>query len=201
MKVDIENEVDEYLKDTLLAFKNIAGSKQLSDAISIICNCKGRIVTTGLGKAGHAAHKASSLFSSLGFPSQFLHPAEALHGDIGGLRAHDVIIAYSTSGKTREVLETLRLSKEIGVKTVIAVTSHEDALIREFADVELDMGVIKEAGYLGIAPTTSIIIMLMISDILATTAAKKKDFTLSDYAKRHHAGYLGGKARGDGEIY
>ena len=155
----------------------------------------------GLGKAGYAAKKASSVFSSLGFSSYFLNPAEALHGDIGMLKSDDIIIAYSTSGKTREVIETLRLSEGLDVSKIIAITSHEDAKIRDYADIEIDMGEIEEAGYLNIAPTTSILVMLAISDIIATASAQVAGFTLSDYAKRHHAGYLGGKARGDGQIH
>lgn len=164
-------------------------------AINMIVECNGKLITTGLGKAGHAAKKSASSFCSLGIPSSFLHPSEASHGDSGLLGSEDVILAFSTSGKTREVIETLRFAKK-NVKAVIAITSHSDATIRRYADVVLDMGKIQEAGYLSMAPTTSILIMLVISDLLATTVAESKEFGLKDFAEHHHGGYLGAKARG-----
>lgn len=152
-------------------------------------------ITTGMGKAGHIAQKTSSLLSSLGIPSFYIHPGEASHGDIGVIRKGDVLLVFSTSGKTREVIETIDLAKKLEVSKIISITSHPDGLVRCKSDIIIDMGIIKESGYLNIAPTTSIVVMLVISDIISTTVSRIIGFDMKDYAIRHHGGYLGEKSR------
>jgi arabinose-5-phosphate isomerase len=193
----IADRAAEFIKDTRFVLENLKVDIQaLSCAIDAVSNCKGKIVTTGLGKAGYAARKASSSFCSLGIPAIFLHPAEASHGDSGVLGTSDVVLAFSTSGKTREVIETLIFARE-KVAHVIAITSHQDATVKGHADIVLDMGAIIEAGYLHMAPTTSIVVMLIVADMLATMSAEDRGYTVQKFAKCHHGGYLGAKARGE----
>ena len=153
------------------------------------------VITTGMGKAGHIAQKASSSFSSLGIPSFYIHPGESSHGDIGVIRPEDVLIVFSTSGKTREVIETVDFSRKLNIGKIIAITSHPDSIIRMEADIVIDMGEIFESGYLNIAPTTSIVIMLVIADMLATNVAEMNGFTMKDFYIRHHGGYLDEKSK------
>jgi arabinose-5-phosphate isomerase len=171
-------------------------SPDFATVVKEISYCKGKIVTTGMGKAGIAMKKFSSTLCSLGFPSAYLHPGEASHGDLGVLQPHDILFVASTSGKTREVLETIILAQEIDVQCIIGITSHIDSPIREHADYILDMGEVEEAGELGLAPTTSILVMSAITDTLAIVASEEKGFTKEDYHQYHHSGYLGQKAKG-----
>jgi arabinose-5-phosphate isomerase len=153
------------------------------------------IITTGMGKAGHIAQKASSSFSSLGIPSFYIHPGESSHGDIGVVRPGDILIVFSTSGKTREVIETVDFTRKLNVGKIIAITSHVDSIIRKKSDITIDMGEICESGYLNIAPTTSIVVMLVIADMLAVNVAEMNGFTMKDFYIRHHGGYLGEKSK------
>jgi arabinose-5-phosphate isomerase len=173
-------------------------TEDFSKAIDEIIKCKehkGKILTTGMGKAGIVAKKFSSTLCSLSFPSCNLHPGEASHGDLGIISRNDIIFVFSTSGKTREVLDTIDLSRKMGVYTVIGVTSHPDSPIREKADIVVDMGEMSEAGHLGLAPTTSINTMLALTDCLALVSAKEIEITPEDFHLRHHSGYLGEKTK------
>jgi len=174
-----------------------------SKAIDIILNCKGRIICSGVGKAGIAMKKFSALLCSFGFSSYFLDPLNAQHGDLGVLQENDVLFLCSTSGKTREVYELIDLARNINVKTIIGLTSHPDSPLRKKVDLVIDMGIIVEAGHLGLAPTTSILVILAITDALALICAKEKGITKKQYGKFHHSGYLGLIARGekDSETY
>jgi arabinose-5-phosphate isomerase len=184
----------------LNVFRNI---EQLGivDVVLAIRKCKGKIVTSGMGKAGYAMQKFSSILCSFGIPSCYLHPGTASHGDLGVLSKNDMLFVASTSGKTREVLETIDLARELGVKQIVGITSHPDSPIRKKADIIMDMGIIEEAGHLGLAPTTSILIMLALTDCVALIAAKDKNLTKQQYGKYHHSGYLGSQARSDNKIY
>jgi arabinose-5-phosphate isomerase len=168
-----------------------------SEVVNELLGCKGKIVTTGIGKAGHAMKKFSSLLCSLGFPSCFMHPGEASHGDLGIMGSSDILFVASTSGKTREVLEVIDLARNININKIIGITSHEDSPIRGKADIILDMGNIIEAGHLRMAPTSSILVMLALTDTVALVAAREKGLTKEEYGKYHHGGYLGKKARGE----
>jgi len=160
-----------------------------------------KIVTTGMGKAGHAMRKFSSILCSLGFSSCYLHPGEASHGDLGILEKGDVLFVASTSGKTREVLEIISLAKNLGVNKFVGITSHKDSPIRDKVNVCLNMGEIEEIGDLAVAPTTSILVMMAITDCLAIVSSERNGLTKEEYAKYHHSGYCGAKARGDNSIY
>lgn len=170
--------------------------KSISDIIESILYCRGAIITSGMGKAGIVMRKFSSTLCSLGIPSCYLHPGEASHGDLGIIQKKDVLFIASTSGKTREIMEVIKLARTIGVKEIIGITSHPDSPIRKEVDKILDMGIIIEAGHLRIAPTSSILVMMALTDIVALVAAKEKGLTIEEYSIRHHSGYLGEKARG-----
>jgi len=194
------HKANSYLKAFSQSIANVELDDNFSEAVKFIavCNCpvKGyKIVTTGMGKAGIAMRKFSSLLCSLGFPSCYLHPGEASHGDLGLLKSGDVLFVASTSGKTREVLETIQLAKNLGVSKFVGITSHKDSPIRQQVDVCIDMGEIIEVGDLGLAPTTSILVMLAITDALAIVASEICELTVEEYGKLHHSGYLGEVAR------
>lgn len=159
-----------------------------------------KIVTTGMGKAGRAMEKFSSTLCSFGVRSCFLHPGEASHGDSGIISPRDLLFVASTSGKTKEIIDVIDIAKKIGVKCIIGVTSHPDSVIRTKADFTIDMGEIKEEDSLGLAPTTSILIMQAITDSLAIVISEELKVTTADFGKYHHSGYLGALARGDGNI-
>lgn len=150
-----------------------------------------------MGKAGIAMRKFTSTLCSLGFPSCYLHPGEASHGDLGLVKPKDILFVASTSGKTREVLEIIELSRKIGISRIIGITSHSDSPIRQKADLVLDMGVFEEAGDLKLAPTTSILVMLAITDCLCLVASEERGITKKDFGKYHHSGYLGVISRSD----
>ncbi|MCP5182149.1 MAG: SIS domain-containing protein [Pseudomonadales bacterium] len=166
-------------------------------AVELMQACRGKIVTTGIGKAGHIAKKFAATLCSTATPADFLHPSEAAHGDLGLLSQDDVMVAFSTSGKSREVVEVCELAKHMGVTHVIAVTSHPDSELRKYADEVLDMGVIEEPCPIGLTPSASMAVMLAISDAVALALMEAKGVTRHDYGLRHHGGYLGRAARTD----
>ena len=164
-------------------------------AILALRDCTGKVLTSGMGKAGHAARKFASTLCSTGTPASYIHPGEAAHGDLGLVGPDDCMVVFSTSGKTREVLEMLHLGRHLGLHTVIGITSHPDSELRGLSDIVLDMGVIQEPCPWGLTPTASIVVMLAISDALALTLMELKGFSRQDFGLRHHGGYLGKQAR------
>jgi arabinose-5-phosphate isomerase len=164
-------------------------------ALQILKNCKGKVITTGIGKVGIIAVKVATTLSSTGTPACFLHPGDAAHGDLGLVSKHDVMITFSNSGKTREVLETIARAKKLNGMHLIAITAHRDSPIARQSDVVLCTGKIKEPCPLGLTPSASTTAMLALGDALALVLMEKKKFTKADYAKFHHGGYLGKKAR------
>lgn len=193
--MDIKQRVNEIFFEEAHAISSIPVSDEFERAVKLLQACKGKVLTTGMGKAGHIAHKFSATLCSTGTPASFVHPGEAAHGDLGIIEENDAIVAFSTSGKTKEVLDTLAGGRELGLHTVIGITSHPDSELRELSDVVLDMGTIKEACAFELTPTSSMAVMLAISDALALLLMELKGFTPEDFGKRHHGGYLGKKAR------
>lgn len=166
-----------------------------SEAVNELLNCKGKVITTGLGKAGYLARKAASTFSTTGTPSIYLHPADASHGDVGVISSEDVLIALSNSGATREVIETVYFCKSLGAKKVICITGKTDSKLAELSDLTLNIGQIKEPCPLGMTPSASAMAMLALCDVLALVTMEQRGFTKKDFAMRHHGGYLGEKSR------
>ena len=192
---DVQAKVRYVLEREAAAIRAIRVDATYEAAIDALRLCTGKIVTTGMGKAGFLARKFAATLSSTGTPAVFVHPAEAAHGDLGLVDAHDVIIAFSTSGKTREVLELIELSRHLTQATVIGITSHPETELRRLADIVLDMGVIEEPCPLGLTPSASMAVMSAIGDALALTLMEQKQVSRRAYGLRHHGGYLGHKAR------
>jgi len=178
------------------AIEEIPLDEHFSHAVSLLVACKGKIITTGMGKAGHIAQKTAGTLSSTGSPSVYIHPGESAHGDLGILCDGDIILAFSTSGKTREVLEMIDRAQHFCDVQAIAITSHTDAPLRRLCATVINMGIIVEPCSLGLTPTASTTVMAALGDALALCVMEEKNFTKADYGIRHHGGYLGMKARG-----
>lgn len=160
--------------------------------LNIITECKGKVVITGIGKPGHIAMKLASTFSSLGTPSFYLHPADAMHGDLGMVSENDVVIAISYSGESDEIVHILPNLKFIGAK-IIGITGNENSTLAYSADVVQVLPEMEEACYLGLAPTSSTTTTLVYGDALAVLASSIYGFKSSDFSKFHPAGVLGKK--------
>ena len=161
-------------------------------AIEMLFACTGRVVTTGMGKSGFIAQKLSATLSSTGTPSLFLHPAEAIHGDLGRIVKGDVVIAISYSGETEEIVALLPTLKRIGVP-VIALTGRVDSAIAMASEIHLDVSIREEACPLRLAPTASTTAALAMGDALAMVLTEKRGFTVEEFADLHPGGRLGRK--------
>ncbi|MCZ6459716.1 MAG: SIS domain-containing protein [Gammaproteobacteria bacterium] len=195
--MNIEQRMRAVLAAEAQAISSIEINESFVRTVEVMKDCDGKILTTGIGKAGYIANKFAATLCSTATPAVFIHPAEAAHGDLGLVDTHDVMIAFSTSGKSREVLEILELARHLGVATIIGITSHPDSELRNFSDIVLDMGVITEPCPLGLTPSSSMAVMLAISDAIALALLEVKGVTREDYGLRHHGGYLGRTARED----
>ena len=165
---------------------------QFEEAVRLIESAQGRVVLTGMGKSGHIARKVAATMASTGTPAFFLHPAEGIHGDLGMVTSQDVVIAYSNSGETAEVLNILPSLKRIGAK-LIAVVGKTNSTLARNADAILDAGVEKEADSLGLAPTSSTTAALALGDALAVCLMERHHFTADNFAIFHPGGALGKK--------
>ncbi len=163
---------------------------QFVGAVDLLASCPGHAVVTGIGKAGLIGQKVSASLSSLGTPSYFLHPAEALHGDLGRIRGGDVLLAFSYSGETEEILRLLAHLRRGGTP-VIGVTAHAKSRLALAATVRLCLGDLREAGHLAVAPSTSTTAMLALGDALALVTAEIRGLSRQDFARRHPGGSLG----------
>jgi arabinose-5-phosphate isomerase len=161
-------------------------------AVQLITACRGTVVVTGMGKAGLIGRKIAATLSSTGTRAVFLHPAEAVHGDLGCVCAADVVLALSNSGQTEELCRLLPIFRRIGAP-LIAVTARETSVLASAAEVTILLGHIPEAGHFGLAPTTSTTAMLALGDALALVACRAKGFTRQEFALYHPAGALGKK--------
>jgi len=161
-------------------------------AVDLLCAATGKVITSGLGKSGIVAGKAAATFSSTGTPAVFLHPVEAMHGDIGLAQKNDIGLLFSNSGETKEMLEVLQAFKRLGLKT-IAVVGRKRCSLGEFADCSLDAGVREEACPLNLSPTSSVIVALALGDALAACLMRRRGFTEEDYSRLHPSGSLGKK--------
>ena len=164
--------------------------KDFGKSINLLASTKGRVIITGMGKPGFIAQKVSATMASTGTPSLYLHPAEALHGDLGRVTCDDVIIAFSNSGETEEVIKLLPIIKKIGTK-IISVTGNMKSTLAKNSNFVIDSSVDKEACPMGLAPTTSTTAMLALGDALAIVLLEKKKFQPKDFALFHPGGALG----------
>jgi len=180
-----------------LEARTIAGLEALlgesfCEAVGLLLECTGKVVVTGMGKAGLIGQKISATLASTGTDSVFLHPAEALHGDLGRLRKGDALLALSNSGETQEIKLVVPVARRIGAP-VIAITGQPGSSLGRLADCVLDIGRVDEACPLGLAPTASTSAMLALGDALAMVVLAERGFSRDDYALNHPAGALGRK--------
>ncbi len=156
----------------------------------------GKLVVSGIGKAGQIGHNIATTFSSSGTPAVFLHPGEAQHGDLGLLQPNDLLLLVSNSGKTREIIELQTLARKLVPDIpAIALTGHRDSELARAATIILSTGNPQEICPLGLTPTTSTTVMTVLGDLLIVALMEKIGFNKAEYAKRHHSGYLGQKAK------
>ena len=170
--------------------------KEVEVIIDEIHRKKGKLVTTGMGKAGQIAMNIATTFCSTGIPAVFLHPSEAQHGDLGILQENDLLLLISNSGKTREIVELTQLAHNLNPNLkYIVITGNADSPLARESDICLCTGHPDEVCALGMTPTTSTTVMTVIGDILVVETMKRTGFTIEEYSKRHHGGYLGERSR------
>lgn len=160
------------------------------EACRLILACRGRVIVSGMGKSGHVARKIAATLASTGTPAFFVHPGEASHGDLGMILPQDVVLALSYSGETDELLFILPVIKRQGIP-LIAITGKPGSSLASQADVHLDGSISSEACPLGLAPTTSTTVALVLGDALAIALLEARGFTSDDFARSHPAGALG----------
>ncbi len=192
--------IKEVIEREAQAIKNIPVDNGFITAIEIIHRQihekKGKLVTSGMGKAGQIAANIATTFSSTGTPAVFLHPSESQHGDLGIVQENDALLVISNSGKTREIIELIELAENLhqGLPLIV-ISSNPDGTLAKNADAFIFTGNPKEVCPLGLSPTTSTTVMTVIGDALVVSMMNKIGFTNDEYAKRHHGGYLGSKSR------
>ena len=162
------------------------------EILNEITNCEGKVIVTGMGKPGHIASKMAATFSSLGTHSFFLHPAEAMHGDLGMVAENDIVLAISYSGESDEVVKLVPIIKMIGARLIV-ITGNGESSLAQAADIVQVLPDFEEACHLGLAPTSSTTAELVYGDALAVTASSIYGFKDSDFGKLHPAGTLGKK--------
>ncbi|MBL6686304.1 MAG: KpsF/GutQ family sugar-phosphate isomerase, partial [Methylophilaceae bacterium] len=160
------------------------------DLVKLIFSCKGRVILSGMGKSGHIARKIASTFSSTGTAAFFMHPGEASHGDLGMILKEDVVIFFSNSGKSDELLAIIPNIKRIGAM-IVSITNNDQSFLAEQSNIHINLNVQKEACPLGLAPTASSTVALAFGDALALSVLDLKEFTSDDFIRSHPGGSLG----------
>jgi arabinose-5-phosphate isomerase len=193
MKFDL-NYAKNVIESEAAAIQKVAKiiDKPFEQTLSEIYNCKGTVVVSGIGKAGIIGEKISATLASTGTPSHFLHPAEAVHGDLGRLRKQDLVLVLSYGGETSEITRLIELVKRLGIK-MVALTGKENSTLTKYSDIVLSMGELDEACPLGVAPSVSTTCMLAVGDALSLTVMKAREFGVEDYVRFHPGGSLGAK--------
>jgi len=189
--IDVANRV---LDIESAAIKNLKGTlnKSFIEACEACGNCKGKIIVMGLGKSGHIADKIAATFASTGTPAFFIHPSEAIHGDLGMIDKEDVVLILSNSGETEEIVSLIPIIKKMGI-TIIALTGNKKSKLSNEANIHLNVEVKEEACPMNLAPTASTTAALAMGDAIAVALLEKKGFTKEDFAKSHPGGSLGKK--------
>ena len=189
--IDVANRV---LDIESAAIKNLKGTlnKSFVEACEACENCKGKIIVMGLGKSGHIADKIAATFASTGTPAFFIHPSEAIHGDLGMIDKEDVVLILSNSGETEEIVSLIPMIKKMGI-TIIALTGNKKSKLSNEASVHVYVEVKEEACPMNLAPTASTTAALAMGDAIAVALLEKKGFTKEDFAKSHPGGSLGRK--------
>jgi len=197
----MNNEIKKLLEHEAQAILNIPITDSFGEAIELIYKAvhqnNGKLVASGMGKAGQIAVNIATTLSSTGTPAIFIHPSDAQHGDLGMIQKNDIMLLISNSGKTREIIEMFYLSRNLYPEIpIIVISGNIETELGELANVALSTGNPKEVCPLGMSPTTSTTVMTVIGDILVVQMMKKIKFPKEEYAKLHHGGYLGLQARG-----
>ena len=190
--MDILKRAGEIFKAEISAIKatGLALDNKFEEAVEKIAACNGRVVITGMGKSGIIGRKIAATLSSTGTPSLFLHPAEAVHGDLGMINREDIVLAISNSGKTEEVLRILSSIKQIGAKLIV-ITGNQQSPMAAAAEIVLQLKIENEADSFGLIPTSSTAALLVLGDALAISVLERKGFRKKDYAFFHPGGELG----------
>lgn len=196
----ILDDIKSILEQEAQAIRNIPATDDFEKAVELVYEYVhekgGKLVTSGMGKAGQIAVNMATTFSSTGTASCFLHPSEAQHGDLGVLQENDVLLMISNSGKTREIIELIHLARGLRPDVpIVVITSNVESVLAKESNVCISTGNPEEVCTLGLTPTTSTTTMTVIGDALVVLLMKRIGFTNADYAKRHHGGYLGHKSR------
>src|SRR3982751_47703 len=189
---DVATEVIEAEANAVRAMAKVVVRDDFRRAVQAIVDCPASVLCTGVGKAGHVARKVSATFSSTGTPSHFLSPADAVHGDLGAIRQGDLVLIFSASGESDEILRLLSIVKKLN-HPVIALTATRANSLARHADVVVATGKVDEACPLGLAPSASTTAMLALGDAIALTVMKLRKFTAEDFAVFHPAGQIGRK--------
>ena len=184
----------EVIRNEAEAVKSVVSvvDASFAKAAEMTYNCTGSVIVSGIGKAGIIGQKISATLASTGTPSHFLHPAEAVHGDLGRVRKNDIVVVLSYGGETDEIIRLINLVKQLEIK-LIAITGDSDSTLCRCADVVLCMGKMSEACPLGVVPSVSTSCMLAVGDALALTVMKARKFSVEDYVRFHPGGSLGSK--------
>ena len=177
---------------SVLGLLELAESAEFKQVVRLFLDCKGSVIVSGMGKAGIVGNKISATLASTGTPSHFLHPAEAVHGDLGRVQSDDVVLALSHSGESEEIVRLIEPLKQREIK-LVSIVGDAQSRLAVHSDVALSMGMLTEACPLGVAPSVSTTCMLALGDALALTTMKSRDFQAEDYARFHPAGALGRK--------
>ena len=175
---------------SLAKIPNQIDRNKFNEICELIINCKGNIVLMGIGKSGNIAAKISSTFSSTGTPSFYLNAAEASHGDLGSLKKNDILVIFSFSGETEEIVQIIPTCKS-KVRTIVSITGNEESSIAKYSNLNLHLEISEEACPLNLAPTTSSSAMLILGDALAIAILEARKFSPEDFAKNHPGGKLG----------
>jgi len=196
----MEDIIRNILEQEAESIRNIPVNHQFTKAVELIYERVhqqgGKVITSGMGKAGQIGINIATTLSSTGTPAVFLHPSEAQHGDLGVIQPHDILLLISNSGKTREILELIDLAERLYQELpLIVLTGNPDSPLAKRANMVIYTGHPDEVCPLGLTPTTSTTVMTVIGDTLVVLLMNKINFTAQDYAKRHHGGYLGEKSR------
>lgn len=199
-KINMKELIQRVINLEAQAIKNIPVENGFQEAIDLIYQRvhvqSGKLVTSGMGKAGQIAANIATTFSSTGTPAVFLHPSDSQHGDLGIVQKNDILLLISNSGKTREIIELVDLADDLHPDLpLIVISSNPDGVLAKNADAFIYTGNPTEVCPLGLSPTTSTTVMTVIGDALVVSMMEKIGFTSEDYAKRHHGGYLGDKSR------
>lgn len=193
MSLDVARKVLRIEAEAILALLDKL-DQRFEQALDVLEECRGRIVTTGMGKSGIIAHKLAATFASTGSPSLFLHPAEAIHGDLGMLAHGDVVVALSNSGETSELVRLLEFIQRLQIPLIV-LTGKPDSTLGRSTPCCLDIGLHQEACHLGLAPTASTTASLALGDALAMALSIRKGFRMEDFALLHPGGKIGKRLR------